>query len=372
MNFFICNRYDSKREDIHIITSKIPDNKNKISYYKYDHNKNLNLVKTIYLNNNGNEKNNVSEEIENSDELQIIEYPYQPNQGSYNLNTFYSNKIKTNNSLEDNNSRYFNCYNQRNNNESFYEKKILNEIKTLKHSFSCLSNSNLENSIKDNFYLKNSELNIEDTIKGEDNINITKLKMRNKKIQRQMHNIKNIPNHIFNKNRNKSPYISKLLKYDDFNINKISTKNDFNKKIIITEINKKSNDIKRKQLSKSPKNKVIDTKNNNLNKNSKNKTKTNINIDSKLNKGCKNNFLCDNSLSSSYLNSSKNNKRHNLISSNFKNNNFLIDGYKQKEVYNNKKMNDNKKIIDSIKKKIKKDMINYKYKKNDKFIENKK
>ena len=367
MNFFICNRYDTKKEDIHIITSKLPDDKNKICYYKYDNNKKLNLVKTIYLKKPENEKNNAYKEVEDSDELQVIEYPYQLNQTNSYLSSNNSNKIKTNNSILDNNSRYFDCFNSKNDNQDFYENKIWNEIKTMKNSFSCSPNPNLENSINDKFYSKNSELNIEDTIKGEDNINISKLKMRNKKIQRYMPNIKNIQNHIYNKNRNKSPYVSTLIKYSGFNTNKITTKDDINKKVIITEINK--NNIKRKQLSKSPrnKNKVINNKTNYSNQNSKNKIKTNITKrDAKRNNDCKSDCFCD-SLSS-YLNSSKSSKVRNLICKNINNkNNILINEYKQKEAYNNNnEKNDNKQIIETIKKKIRKDMINYKFKKNEK------
>ena len=66
MNIFICNKYDSKKEDIHIITPNIPIDKNWISYYNYEKIKNLKKLK-YKLAYTKNEKN-LSQEMEDTDE----------------------------------------------------------------------------------------------------------------------------------------------------------------------------------------------------------------------------------------------------------------------------------------------------------------
>ena len=247
MNFFICNRYDSKREDIHIITPDIPIDKNKIKYYNYEYFKNLSKIKTNNISNSENSKN-ISQDLEdNSDELQIIEYPYKTQQNNYNLNTFYSNKSNSNNSFVENNIGYLNCFNiSKKNNDSFYKNKIYKDLSKMKNTFSYKSNNNSENSIikqinnqiSNQINFNNSVIDLEDTIKGEDNINISKLKMRNKKIatKRQFNNLKNIPNRIQN-NKNKSNFKNILIKYGDLDINDFTTQYDniINKNIIITK-----------------------------------------------------------------------------------------------------------------------------------------
>ena len=184
MNFFICNRYDSKNEDIYIITPNIPLDNYKVYYYKKDDVTNLNIEKLHQFENDENNKINTSQNNEDSEELQIIDYPYPSHQTHNNLNSFYSNnsnKSKISNSFLDNNNKFFNSSN--NNNESFYEHKIIKDLNERKHSFSCFTNSILEKTINNNsnnnkLYSENSDNDIEDTIKGEDNINISKLKMR--------------------------------------------------------------------------------------------------------------------------------------------------------------------------------------------------
>ena len=99
-------------EDIYIITSNIPNNKDKIYHYKHNHHNNLKFEKAFYLTDNDCQINNILENnghnnlkfekafyltdndcqisniLENngeSDELQIIDYSYQVQQSSNNL-----------------------------------------------------------------------------------------------------------------------------------------------------------------------------------------------------------------------------------------------------------------------------------------------
>ena len=176
MNFFFCNQYESKNEDIYMITPKMPfDKNNSIS------NNNLKSLKNNYkLFKIENEKNNISKgnDIEESDELQIIDYPYQPHQIYYNINTLCNNKSKRKtSSVEFKNFSIFNYYNNSiNNTKFFYEDKIIKDINKMKNSFSCLSNPNIDNINNSNCY-KKLDIDELDNIKGEDNINISKLKI---------------------------------------------------------------------------------------------------------------------------------------------------------------------------------------------------
>ena len=110
MNIFICNRYDSKSEDIYIITSHLPDDKDKIYYYKYDSKKNIYIRKTYHILREEGKDNNISQNNEPSEELQIIDYPYQTQEINNDLNLHNSNKSKINNSFISNNTQYFNCF----------------------------------------------------------------------------------------------------------------------------------------------------------------------------------------------------------------------------------------------------------------------
>ena len=350
MNIFICNKYDSKKEDIHIITPNIPINENWISYYNYEKIKNLKKLK-YKLAYTKNEKN-LSQEMEDTDELQIIEYPYQPQQANHNLNTHYSNKSRGTNSNTETNIEYFNCFNSHKKNDSFYERKIINDFHKMKHSFSCLSESLLDNSINNKLinknYNDNSSIDIEDTIKGEDNINLSKLKViKNLKTQRNIDNLKKIP-HI-NNSKNKSHFKNKLIKIGGLNINKFTSEKEYNitKNMIITKSNRKlknniSNNSSKKSNKYTVKN-IFSNKKNSLNKNNKNnasKSKTGLNP------------------SNCYY-KSRNNKSEGIqkryhIPKNCINNDFLINNYKQKVEYNKKIINDNKNIIEAIKRKIKK------------------
>ena len=367
MNIFICNRYDSKKEDIHIITPDIPIDKNKIKYYNYEYFKNLSKLKTNNISNSENAKN-ISQDLEdNSDELQIIEYPYKTQQNNYNLNTFYSNKTNSNNSLADNNIGYLNCFNiSKNNNERFYENKLNRDLNKMKNTFSFKSNSNSEDSI---FKQINNKINLdntidlEDTIKGEDNINISKLKMRNKNIKpkKQINNLKNIPNRIKN-NKNKSHFKNILIQYGDLNINEFTSQNDnnINKNIIITQSKGKLN----KNVSKNP----------NPRK-QKNKS-TNKSFSNKIIKNNINKYQNDSSINTDYITNNcfcktRNNniKNHLLFHKNNSKNNFFINDYKQKESFNSKYINDiindNKSVMETIKRKIKNDFFQRRMSNND-------
>ena len=350
MNIFICNKYDSKKEDIHIITPNIPIDKDRISYYNYEQIKNLKKLK-YNLANSENEKN-LSKEMEDTDELQIIEYPYQPQQTNYNLNTHYSNRSRGTNSNTETNIEYFNCFNNHKKNDSFYERKIINDFHKMKHSFSCFSESLLDNSINNKLinknYNDNSDIDIEDTIKGEDNINISKLKsIKNMKTQRNIDNLKKIP-HI-NNSKNRSHFKNKLIKIGGLTINKFTCEkeNNITKNMIITESNRKLNkNVSSNSSKKSNKytiKNIFSNKKSGLNKNNKNnalKSKTGLNP--------------SNCYYKSRNNKSEGNQKRYHIHKNSINNDFLINNYNQKVEYNKKIMNNNKNIIEAIKRKIKK------------------
>ena len=359
MNIFICNKYDSKKEDIHIITPNIPIDKNMILYLNYEHIKNLKKLK-YNLANTKNEKN-LSQGKEDSDELQIIEYPYQPQQTNYDLNEHYSNKSRGTNSNNETNIEYFNCFNNHKNKDCFYERKIINDFHKMKHSFSCLSESLLNNSINNKLIIKNyndnSDLDIEDTIKGEDNINISKLKIKkNLKIQRKIDNLKKISN--INKNKNKSNFKNKLIKIGGLNINKSTyekeKENNITKNMIITQSNRKLNkNVSSGSSQKSNKytvKHIFSNKNNSLNKNNK----INKNYESKSKIG----LIPSNCYYKSRNNKSKNNQKRNHIHKNCIGNDFLINDNNQNIEYNKKSMNNNKNIIEGIKRKIKNDLFN--------------
>ena len=72
-------------EDIYIITSNIPNNKDKIYHYKHNHHNNLKFEKAFYLTDNDCQISNILENNGESDELQIIDYSYQVQQSSNNL-----------------------------------------------------------------------------------------------------------------------------------------------------------------------------------------------------------------------------------------------------------------------------------------------
>lgn len=366
MNFFFCNRYDTKKEDIYILAPNLVDDNNKISFYDYEKIKKLKKLVTNRLANYENERN-ISKNIEDTDELQVIDYPYQPQQNNYNLNTFYSNKSQTNNSfIENNNIDYLNFFSiPKNSKDKFYKKKIIKDFNETKFSFSFLSNSNedsINNKITNKILFENSDCELDDTIKGEDNINLSKLQLRNDiKMKKEKINIKKIPNRISNKNNNKFNYKNSLIKHGDLDINKFVSQNDFRikrNKLINQSISRFKNNF-----SKIKRNRNIKPKINNISKSSKNYLKTSLKNKSSSLDIKSNNISFSNSKDYILSNFSKNNKQHVLINKHFSNNKISINDYKQKEDYHKKLINDNKKLIEAVKRKIKNNLIITKYQK---------
>ena len=204
MYIFICNRYESKNEDLYIISQKMPFDKDKIYYYKYDNYKNLdneNHLPKETIHNNIIYQNN-----EESDELQIIDYPYQhqhKHQQTYNnhLNKNNSNRTRTNNSFINNNNNKRYCHQPKNADDNIKVNNLIKKIGRKKHSFSFISNPNIKNKINNKINFEKSDSDIDDTIKGEDNVNITKYKMRYKNIQNNNNNLNNKPINIFYKKK---------------------------------------------------------------------------------------------------------------------------------------------------------------------------
>ena len=217
MNIFICNRYDSKKENIFILSPKSPLNKYNAKLLKYPFLKNLLLEQINNTNKNeiSNSGTNNYQNIDNPEDFQIIDYPYSTSQSNNNLGNHFVNKfIKNDSSIYDDNS-YYNCFNwenveeknqvrlNRNENNNIKKKKQINIGKSINNSRININND-------DKFKLDDSEIDVEDTIKGEDNINITKLKFinKNKEVKKKAFNINIIPKGPKNnqiKNFNKSP-----------------------------------------------------------------------------------------------------------------------------------------------------------------------
>jgi len=383
MNIFICNHYDSKNEDIYIISKNIPFDKDKIYYYIYNNYKKLALEKTLQLSKEQSKKNSISQNNEESDELQIIDYPYQPKhqQADNNLNTYNSNKSSF---IDNNSSPYYNCFNKpKHIDESIDKNKLIKNFRRKKHSFICLSNanSNLDNTINNNnnkIYLESTD--IQDTIKGEDNINISTFKLRYQNIKNknknpiinQKNNIKS--NNIFNKNKNKTPYQNTTIRKSSQKINKIYTHKgvNTNKNIILANrpnqklINlkgQKTTKIRKKQNIRPPINKY--EKFNTFHQKCKQNLNSNLKSDFSFGTDYKKNKYFYDSVNNIY-NKDRINKKNNIIHKNYSDNNILINGYKDKENYNiynnnNKYINNSKDIIDTIKREIKKEMVNHNY-----------
>ena len=332
MNIFLCNSYESKNEDIYIIYPKSPKDKAKIYYYNHEKCKNLNIEKAPPLTQENPKKNNYFKNNESNDELQIIEYPYKSHSSSNNIN-IYSNNSKSNN------SKYIDC---------LYKSKIMKYKNTKKrHTSLCLSNTNFNNTDKNENNSENSFMDIEDTIKGEDNINIEKYKQRKLKNKEKI-NFFGFESEI-NKNSKiiqieKSPIKENIL----LNINKTMTQNKLrnnNIKIISYPKNKKLNNIILKNSNENPANKYgkIDNKPNSFNR----YTSHSPNL--------KNNRAHNNSkYSSSNINYKNKNeiKYEKVINKNNSNNN-IKNKYKMKEIYNKKNIDD-KYNMNYNKRKIKK------------------
>ena len=322
MNFFICNRYDSKKENFYVLSSKIPNKKYISKKIKSPILKNLLLEEINNLNKNKvsnihkcNDKNS-----EESEDLQIIDYPYIESQPFVKLKNRFSKKFKCNSSDSsiDEDKSYYNCFNF----DKIEEKNQITTNKNKKKEMYC-SYNNSKNKFEQKLKLDDSQIDIEDTIKGEDHININKLKSVNKKFgnKKQTHNIK-----LISKNYKKGGinYLNKdsLNNSNKLNINKAKFNNN-------TFIKKRPNiNVLNKSFSKNKKN--------NITLKSTNKLKINSLINS------------NESLNTTYK-----------IDKN--SDNLKIDNYYHKNLYNKnnniKNINNNKDIILAIKKKIKKEAI---------------
>ena len=354
MNFFICNRYDSQKENLFIISSKTPFIKDKIKKIKNPFLKNLlleeiNNLNKISISNIDLTNNQNSDE---SEDLQVIDYPSNNSQPFIKLGNRLSNKLKYNsfNSSIDSDKTYFNCFNfdnvEEKNQVRMNRNKNNNNISGIKESYT--RNKNLLDKFDNKLKLDDSQIDVDDTIKGEDNINITKLKSLNKKLGNKKHsnNIKIISNN----NIKKGGYVNKISLN---NTNKLNINNKkYNNNTFIKK-NPKIN-LLNKSLSKKKKN----NNNNSMNFNSKTEINSLINTNDPLNNTYKinKNKLKQNIKQKIFLNKSKNNNR--IINTNYSNDDIRINNYKHKNVYDiNNNINNSKDIIRSIKRKIQKDLV---------------
>ena len=336
MNFFICNRYDSKREKIYILTPNNSLNKDNLNLLKYPFLRSMLSEDINNINLKDYSINNISKNSDNS-EINIIDYPYV----NTNIGHQLANKFKNGN-----HKSYYNCLNTDNDDENNQIKinNKKNQININNKIYSELKNSNFK--LKNKLKLNDSEIDVEDTIKGEDNINISKLKQIkiNFGVKNQNNNIKKVSNKIYKKGKIKSFNKNSL---NELNINNIS--NDIknipsNKKINITNSKIKLTN-KTSNFNNKPKINLKIKENNILNITSKtDKNKSKNNITKEIN-----------------LNDSKKQKR--LILKNNSDYNIPISSYEQKVIYNTNNSNYNdkkKKIINSIKKKMQKGINNFK------------
>ena len=237
MNFFICNRYDSKKENIYIISPKSPITKDNLKLLKYPFLKSL-LLEDIHNINNNDISQNV-QNLDNSEQLEIIEYPYSPSQSNNILENHFVNKYEESNSSIDNESSFYNCFNwdkiEEKNQIKINKKRRINEMNKINNNNISKTSLNINN--KNKFKLNDSEIDVDDTIKGEDNFNITKLKSMNKNIGiKRKTNINLIPKDIKLKkisNLNKLPLnnlnISNINNIKHTNNNTFSIKRNSNK-----------------------------------------------------------------------------------------------------------------------------------------------
>ena len=364
MNFFICNRYDSKKENIFILSPKSPINKDNYKLLKYPYLKNL-LLKEIHNINN----NEVSQNVQNSDnseQLEIIDYPNSSSLSNNNLGNHFIDKCKEkeNKNSIDNESSYYNCF-------SWDKIEEKNQIKMKKERFINNSNNSKNNisktslniiSNKNKFKLNDSEIDIDDTIKGEDNFNITKLKSINKNIGIKRKTNINLINkdNIFNKIKN----VNKLpLNKKNINNMKYKSNNTFSIKRNLNKNKKYSNsNLKNKTTNCTLRYNNI---NSNLNINTNEPLSTTRKID--------NNKLKKNNKQIININNNKN--QYQMIRKNISDDNIFFNNYFQKQIYSSKSKNNinniknNKNVIRSIKNKIQKELI---YGKNNYKIDKKK
>ena len=342
MNIFICNRYDSKKENIYVISPKFPLDKNNIKVLKNPLVKNLILEEINNINKNSitNINNTNNPNSEESEELQIIDYPYSPVTSNINLGNHFKNKFRYDSSV-DYSTSFYNCFDI----ETVEEKKQIrmnrnnSNIERKKEGY--YGNSNIKDKFESKFMLNESQIDVEDTIKGEDNINITKLKSINKNIgfKKNANNIRLISNNL----KKKKNYLEKIP-LNSTNILKINNDTNENNN---TFIKRKPNiNIFNKSISKKKKN------NNTMKYNTRTKLIPKINPKEFLNSTTK---------------ITKNNSKQS--NNNFKiiNNYDIDDDIFMKKIYQRKISNDkkninnnitnSKEIIRSIKKKLQKDKI---------------
>ena len=365
MNLFICNRIDKTYEDIYILNPNLPfdiyNDKYKLHYYKYNQNKSINLEKTLVLSQNEDKKTNTKHNKEESDELQIIDYPYKSQRPHNELNEsfFYDSKIT--NSFIDNNSGVYNCLNLNNNDERYFGNKKVKK-KSKKKSFSFLSNSNMNRNYNESKY---SDLSLEDTIKGEDNINISILKNENFNInlKKQKNKMKKFENNIYSKNKSIPYYKKNLINKNRLNMSKIEN-NIIHKKMKLNQPSKKLSNKKMIKNTNSQKKENIKPRIKlSANKNNK---KQNINNQINLRTNYKNYY---NSSENNIFNNKIKSPIRNMLQKTFSENNIYNYGLSQREIDDNKKyINDSKLIIEKIKRKIKKKMVNDNFQKGGKLL----
>ena len=373
MNLFICNRIDNTNEDVYILTPNLPfdiyNDKYKLHYFKYNQNKSINLEKTLVLSQKEDIKKITKHNSEESEELQIIDYPYKSQRTPNELNEsfFYNSKIT--NSYIDNNSGVYNCLNLNNNDEKCFENKKAKKQNSKKQSLSFLSNSNIKRNYNESMY---SDLYLEDTIKGEDNINISILKNENRimnmNLKKQKNKMKKFENNIYSKNKS-IPYYYKnnIINKNRLNLSKIENNLKINKKLKMNQPIKKLSNKKGIQNANSQKKENIKPRIKlSACKNIKTNKKPSINNQINLRTNYKNYY---NSSENNIVNYKDKSPINNRLQKTFSVNNIYNDGLRPRDIDDSKRyINDSKLIIEQIKKKIKKKAVNDNFQKGGKLL----
>ena len=377
MNFFICNRYDSKNEDIYLISPNNPINEDQNNLCQEVQSSN-NEENAFVIEKYNNRKNPASESLEESEELQIIDYPYKQQENQF-YNIFKNDKSKSGGSFI-NNMQYFDNFNNINNvEENNFENKEKKDNKNI--HYHCLSNSNFERIIDDKIF--SEEFELDDTIKGEDNFNISKLYVENKTFKYNLYNNfspmytteKSDNNNLYCKNYCKiksNTYAKNSVKPKKHFILNNNLKSSSNKKI---NLNQNSNQ-KAVHSSKSYKKEIGKMKINNY-KDFSSYNKIIRNIKNKINTNRDNASNIFNHNFSEYFiinknkNKSTNRKKNNyLITKNLSGNNMIIS--RNKEISNRKSNLGESAVLGAIKKKLKKNKTNLNNLRNEKSLDREK
>ena len=377
MNFFICNRYDSKNEDIYLISPNNPINEDQNNLCQEVQSSN-NEENAFVIEKYNNRKNPASESLEESEELQIIDYPYKQQENQF-YNIFKNDKSKSGGSFI-NNMQYFDNFNNINNvEENNFENKEKKDNKNI--HYHCLSNSNFERIIDDKIF--SEEFELDDTIKGEDNFNISKLYVENKTFKNNLNNNfspmytteKSDNNNLYCKNYCKiksNTYAKNSVKPKKHFILNNNLKSSSNKKI---NLNQNSNQ-KAVHSSKSYKKEIGKMKINNY-KDFSSYNKIIRNIKNKINTNRDNASNIFNHNFSEYFiinknkNKSNNRKKNNyLITKNLSGNNMIIS--RNKEISNRKSNLGESAVLGAIKKKLKKNKTNLNNLRNEKSLDREK